>query len=314
MFDFLRNLTKSDEEKEQEKLSAYLDDNLTPQERLAFEEQLKADTALQSSLEQQRLIKQNLSALPRVRAPRNFTLDPALYGRPTPSALFNLYPVMRTATALAAIVLIFLFSLDLFSSTGLESDTVAQAPVTTSGEAANVVSEAESAVEEAAQAAEPNLFNADEDEFEAAEEAMDEAPAEEEAEESEEAIEEEMALPAEAEVMLEEVDPAAGGAADAAGYPYSTTRESDVASDGEAGLYMTVIPPLTSTELISETSTVGRDLGDDLNGDSQANAEGGDRSGLVDDSRMSTRQILQIMLGVLFLALLTGTWLIRRQL
>jgi anti-sigma factor RsiW len=134
MFDFLRNLTKSNEEKAQEKLSAYLDNGLAPQERLAFEEAMGADAALLASVEQQRLIKQNLSALPMMRAPRNFTLDPALYGRPTPQAFFKLYPALRTATALAAVALILLFSLELFSSAGVQADTLAQAPMATAVE------------------------------------------------------------------------------------------------------------------------------------------------------------------------------------
>jgi hypothetical protein len=102
MFDFWRNLTKSAEEKRQEALHAYLDNALPPRQRRQFEAQLAADSALQTELAQMQRLKQNLRRLPRHPAPRNFTLNPALYGRPQRQPLVQAYPALRLATVLTA--------------------------------------------------------------------------------------------------------------------------------------------------------------------------------------------------------------------
>ncbi len=106
MFDFLRNLRKSNAEKSQEAITAYLDDALTAGDRQRLEQQMTDVPALRAELEQQRLIKVNISRLPRVRAPRNFTLDPALYGRPADQSNAGLYPAMRVATVLVGVFFI----------------------------------------------------------------------------------------------------------------------------------------------------------------------------------------------------------------
>lgn len=118
MFDFLRNLTKSEEDRRQEMLTAYLDGALTPQERRNFERQLDSDAELRTQLQRQQLIKANLRELPRVRAPRNFTLDPALYGKPAPQAIQQWYPLLRGATVVAAVFLVIVLSVDLFNVGG----------------------------------------------------------------------------------------------------------------------------------------------------------------------------------------------------
>ena len=64
MFDFLRDFGKSEEEKRQEALTAYLDDALTPAEKEHFEHLLATDEALQASLEEQRLIQATMRRLP----------------------------------------------------------------------------------------------------------------------------------------------------------------------------------------------------------------------------------------------------------
>ena len=100
MFDFLRNLTKSAEEKRHEQITAYLDDSLSSADRTHFEAALEQDASLQAELEQERAVKQALGQLPQRRVPRNFTLDPALYGRPARQPLIQAYPVLRAATGL----------------------------------------------------------------------------------------------------------------------------------------------------------------------------------------------------------------------
>jgi hypothetical protein len=122
MFGFLRNLTKTDKEKRQEFLTAYLDDSLSPKDRRYFEQWLEGDDTLRADLEQQRTIKEAISQLPRVRAPRSFTLDPSLYGRPSAQPSLQFYPALRVATVLATFVFIALISIDVFvSESGLST-------------------------------------------------------------------------------------------------------------------------------------------------------------------------------------------------
>lgn len=127
MFGFLRNLTKTDEEKRQDFLTAYLDDSLSPRDRRRFEEWLDGDDALRADLEQQRTIKEAIGQLPRVRAPRSFTLDPSLYGRPSSQPGLRLYPALRVATVLATFVFITLISIDVFLSDSVLSTSVSGA-------------------------------------------------------------------------------------------------------------------------------------------------------------------------------------------
>lgn len=118
MFDWLRDLIKTDEVKRQEAITAYLDDVLTPNQRKRFEQQLAEDSRLQREVESQLVIKENLGRLPRVVAPRNFTLDPAKYGVPQRQMAPIYYPVLRAATAVAAIVFVLALVLDLFIING----------------------------------------------------------------------------------------------------------------------------------------------------------------------------------------------------
>jgi hypothetical protein len=115
MFDFLRNLTKSAAEKRQEALHAYVDNALTPSQRQRFEQDLKQDAGLQAEVAYYRLLKAQVRQLPRRPAPRNFTLDPALYGRPQKQPLLHLYPALRVATTLTAFFFILALFVDLLA-------------------------------------------------------------------------------------------------------------------------------------------------------------------------------------------------------
>lgn len=114
MFDYLRNLTKSAEEKQQEALNAYLDDALSPKERQQFEQRLAGDADLRQAVEQRQALQMQMRQMPRRRVPRNFTLDPAVYGRPQRQPLFQFYPAMRAAAVLTAFFFILAISADLF--------------------------------------------------------------------------------------------------------------------------------------------------------------------------------------------------------
>ena len=151
MFDFVRNLSKSEAEKRQEALSAYLDDALSARQRQAFEQQLAQDADLRRELEAQRLIRQQMRALPRRSVPRSFTLDPAAYGAPRKERLVQAYPVLRAATALTAFFFVAALALSLFSGggasqTAMMAQTAAEAPM----QEGEIAAAPEMAVEEAA--------------------------------------------------------------------------------------------------------------------------------------------------------------------
>jgi anti-sigma factor RsiW len=143
MLDILRNLRKSDEEKGQEALNAYLDDALAPDQRQQVEKILEQDAGQQAKLDQMRLLRQEMRQLPSRRIPRSFTLDPALYGRPRREPLVLAYPVLRTATVLAAFFFVFALAANLFVS-GTPGITSGAEPV-----AMQTVPEMEAIVEEA---------------------------------------------------------------------------------------------------------------------------------------------------------------------
>jgi hypothetical protein len=119
MLELLRILTKSDEERSQELLAAYLDDSLSSKDRKRFEQMMEADEELRNELQKQLVIKDAVSNLPRIRAPRSFVLDPAKFGRPATQISYQLYPALRATTVFAMFVFIALVSIDVFVS---ESD------------------------------------------------------------------------------------------------------------------------------------------------------------------------------------------------
>ncbi len=143
MLDYLRNRRASPAEKRQEMLNAYLDNALTAAERERFERQLAGDAALRDEMERLRTLKIQMRSMPRRRVPRSFALDPALYGRPKPQPLMRAYPVLRGATALTALLLIFTLALGMFQG-GSFGQTADSAP------AAEIITMSEMPVEEPA--------------------------------------------------------------------------------------------------------------------------------------------------------------------
>jgi hypothetical protein len=138
MFDFIRNLGRSEKEKQQEMLSAYLDGDLAPSERDRFEQQLALDVALQDELAELQFWKQQMRDLPTRRVPRNFTLDPALYGRPQRQFLGSAYPALRTATALTAFLLVIALALNVYMN-GFLGGAVSQTALAPALESASTV-------------------------------------------------------------------------------------------------------------------------------------------------------------------------------
>lgn len=199
MLDLIRDLGKSAEEKRQERVSAYVDGALTPRQRQQFERELAQDAALQAEVTRVQQLKQNLRRLPRRPAPRNFTLDPALYGAPRPQPLVQLYPAMRVATAMTAVFFVIAIVADLLASGSLGAPrfagSAADAPVAVQVESAADVESTRLVMETVAE--------------EAVEEAAVEAAAELDAGATELAVEEDVTIEA------AESEPAAGDTVDA---------------------------------------------------------------------------------------------------
>lgn len=64
-------------------LSSYLDDELSVSERKELEQRLSVDEELRAELESLRETVDLVHSLPYLKAPRNFTLDPSIYGSTT---------------------------------------------------------------------------------------------------------------------------------------------------------------------------------------------------------------------------------------
>jgi hypothetical protein len=146
MFDFWRNLTKSKAEKEQELLHAYIDNALSPSERADFEARLAHDVELRAQVNSIQRMQQLMAAVPRRRVPRNFTLDPAEYGRPARQPLLQAQPALRLATAVTAIIFVIVLALDwkgpgMMQTAVFEADMVAQEEVAVRERSVEVITE-----------------------------------------------------------------------------------------------------------------------------------------------------------------------------
>ncbi len=89
-----------------ERLSEYLDGRLSPAELSRLETRLTSDPELAATLQALREARALLRQLPRRKAPRNFTLTPQMVARKPP--LPRAYPFLRLATAMAALLFLFL--------------------------------------------------------------------------------------------------------------------------------------------------------------------------------------------------------------
>lgn len=90
-----------------ELLSAYLDDELSPRERAQLEARLQADPKLRARLKMLQQTVALVRRLPRVQAPRNFLLTPAMVRSPEPRRPGRyrwLAPAFTAASALTALM------------------------------------------------------------------------------------------------------------------------------------------------------------------------------------------------------------------
>lgn len=92
-------------------LSAYLDNALSPRDKKKFEVRLAKEPELQQKLENLRRTKHVLSWLPRLHAPRNFTLTLDMVAERKPRRQ-PLQAGLRLASALAAVLLVVLFGVE----------------------------------------------------------------------------------------------------------------------------------------------------------------------------------------------------------
>ncbi len=106
MFDWIRNLSRSDEERQQARISAYLDDLMPASERQRFEAEMADDPALQQEALQQQAMLQAMRQMPSIKAPRNFTLTPEMVELPQRRAPWYRQPALQGGIALAAIMLV----------------------------------------------------------------------------------------------------------------------------------------------------------------------------------------------------------------
>jgi hypothetical protein len=105
-----------------EQLSAYLDGALSPADQARLEALLATDPDLHERLEGLQRTVALIQALPRVQAPRNFLLTPAMVAPPRtrPSPRRWLAPALTFATAASAFLCVMLLAGGLFTS-GLAS-------------------------------------------------------------------------------------------------------------------------------------------------------------------------------------------------
>ncbi|MCO5195338.1 MAG: zf-HC2 domain-containing protein [Anaerolineae bacterium] len=126
MFEWLQDIFKSAETRRQERITAYVDGELTPAQRAAIEAEMARDPQLQADIIALQRLRGAVRRLPRRPVPRNFVLDPSQFRAPAATRSQRAYPTLRVATALAGIAFIFLFTLTLLQDNTLSSTNLAE--------------------------------------------------------------------------------------------------------------------------------------------------------------------------------------------
>ena len=91
-----------------ELLSAYIDGELGDAERIELNNRLENEPALKAELDSLQTTVEILHSLPRLKAPRDFRLDPAVYGRKTGGGITRLstWRIVSAIGVAAAVVLV----------------------------------------------------------------------------------------------------------------------------------------------------------------------------------------------------------------
>jgi len=108
-------------------ISAYLDGQLSKGERAHLEARLQTEPKLREILEQMQRTRTMLRSLPKLRAPRNYTLSPSMATSRPPS--FNFYPVLRFATVLTVFLFVLALVGDMLFVPSPTSVTMVASPV-----------------------------------------------------------------------------------------------------------------------------------------------------------------------------------------
>jgi anti-sigma factor RsiW len=103
---------QNDHNRAEELISAYLDKQVSAEEREFFERHIASCANCRAQLEATRSMIVALRAMPAVKAPRSFVLPRELAKQPRRSVL-SLYPALRLATVVAALAFVVLFAGDL---------------------------------------------------------------------------------------------------------------------------------------------------------------------------------------------------------
>jgi hypothetical protein len=108
--------------KDWQRLSAYLDDQLTTRERNQVEQALRARPDYRQALMELRQNREMLRSLPRRRAPRNFTLTPEMVEQARRPAFLPFIPVLRFSSAIAALLLVVMLVIDMVPGVSMNAD------------------------------------------------------------------------------------------------------------------------------------------------------------------------------------------------
>ncbi len=98
-------MTKKLSRRDWERLSAYLDGQLSPREQARLVARLEEDADLSVALENLQATRDALRSLPVMKAPRNFTLTPEMVSQPRRQTT-PLVPIFRLASVLASLLFV----------------------------------------------------------------------------------------------------------------------------------------------------------------------------------------------------------------
>ena len=110
-----------------DRLSAYLDNQLSPAEKAGLEARLAGEPGLRSALTDLRVTVRLLRALPTVKPPRSFTLTATQAEAVRRPRGLQLFPALRLATALATLLFVAVLAAD-FGGGWLSRGVAAPAP------------------------------------------------------------------------------------------------------------------------------------------------------------------------------------------
>lgn len=112
-------------DRELELLSAYLDNELSPKEQVQIEARLESNPRLRRILGELHQNRAAIRSLPRLRAPRNFTLSPEVAGV---KPMRRTYPAFGIVSALSSLVLILVLVGDFLFQPAMVSQPIADQP------------------------------------------------------------------------------------------------------------------------------------------------------------------------------------------